>query len=327
MTLTQILAELYRDLDFASTPASEVSTRLTAYVNQTLQEITGAPGVAEWVARNEPQPTIASVASQAVYAVPSALDRVNAIIDRTNDRRLTAQSADWYRSVQPDPTSDTGTPTDYVPFGFQAVAVQPSAATGLWAVSTSASDTTQSVKIETVRTSGVPYSGAATLTGTTRIQVGTSTDHEQVTKFYVSAVGVGDIKLYTASSGGTLLGTIAIGQTFARYYSFALWPTPADVLTYHVDGERPLPEMSNGTDEPPFPVRFHQLLVDGALMREYSKRDDDTRYQRAGQRYQKRLSDFRYFVTCPPDFLPVSGSNRLSISRLGASFPDGAGVR
>ena len=326
MTFGTILADLYRRLDFASTPAAEVTTRLKAFVNEAQQELLSEPGMAEWLARNEPMVTFASVANQAVYAMPSGMSRIDAITDRANQRRLGLQSVDWYRSAYPDPTTNTGTPSDYVPFGFMAVSVQPSAATGLWAVSTSASDTTPVVYIETMRTSGVPYSGSVTVTGTTRVQIGTSTDHEQVTKFYVSAAGVGDIKLYTASSGGTLLATIPIGQTFSRYYSFALAPTPAAALTYYVESARPVTDLVNTTDEPLLPMRFHRLLVDGALMREYEKRSD-VRMDVAARRVRATMADLRYFLSCPPDFLPVSGTQTAEQSRLGAYFPNGAGIR
>lgn len=326
MNLTAILADLYRKLNYAASPDATVTTRLTAGVNETLQEILSEPGMGEWLARNEPNVTLASVASRAAYAVPLALDRVDAITERTTQRRLTAKSMDWYRNTFPDPTVITGTPDFFVPTGFQAVSVQPTAATGIWGVSTAAGDTTQSVKVETVRTGGNPFSGALTLTGTTRVQLGTATDHEQVTKFYVSAVGAGDIKLFDAAAAGNELAKIPIGQTFARYYAFLLAPTPAAAITYYFEGERPLPDMSNGTDEPPFPARFHRVLIDGALWREYEKQDD-TRAPVAQARYRHGVSQLRYFVTCPPDFLPVAGSSRSELSRLGAWFPDGAGVR
>jgi hypothetical protein len=325
VTLTQILADLYRRLSYSSSPATEIATRLTAFVNETLQEILSEPGLAAWIARNEPNPTFASVANRAAYAVPLALDRVDFLTEHTNQRRLTAKSMDWYRATYPDPTAITGTPDAFVPTGFQAVSVQPTAATGIWGVSTSAADTTQSVKVETVRTGGVPFSSALTLNGLTRVQLGTATDHEQVTKFYVSAVGAGDIKLFDAAASGNELGKIPIGLTFARYYAFLLAPTPAAAITYYVEGERPLPDMANGTDEPPFPARFHRVLIDGALCREYELKDD-TRAARARQRYEHSVSQLRYFVTCPPSFLPVAGSMTTDSNRLGANYPNGAGI-
>lgn len=325
MTFAQILADLYRKTNYASAPASEVVTRFKAHVNETVQDLLGVPGMAAWIARQQPPVTFASVANQAVYALPLAVDRVDAIVDRTTDLRLIARSESWWRSAYPDPSADTGTPDSYIPLGFQAVSVQPTAATGLWAVSTAGGDTTQTVYVETVRTGGNPFSGSLSLNGTTRVQLGSATDHEQVTKFYLSAVGVGDIRLYDAAADGNLLATIPIGQTFARYYAFALAPTPASAITYYVDGERPLPDMANDTDQPPIPPRFHRLIVDGALWREWEKKDD-SRAASAQRRFAQGVTDLRYFLTCPPDFLPVMGTQVRERSRLGAAYDDGAGI-
>jgi hypothetical protein len=67
------------------------------------------------------------------------------------------------------------------------------------------------------------------------------------------------------------------------------------------------------------------VLIDGALCREYELKDD-TRAGRARQRYERGVSQLRYFVTCPPDFLPVAGSMVTERNRLGAYYPDGAGI-
>lgn len=325
MTLASILSDLYRRLDFPSTPASDVTTRLKAYVNETLQELLSAPGAGRWLARYEPPITIASVANRSFYAVPRSLDRITTMVDRTNQRELLAASLEWYRVVQPDPTAQTGLPTHYIPLGQSAVAVQPST-TGLWAVSSSASDTTPVVYYEAIRTDGTFASGSVTLTGTTRVALSSATDIVSVTKWYLSAAAVGTVSLYDASSSGNVLGVIPIGQTYAKYYGFYLYPTPASAVTYHIDGERCVSDLTVNTDEPPIPSRFHRLLVDGALAREYEKRSDD-RVGLAMKRYQDGVKDWRYFVTCPPDYLPVAGNGKTDVSRLGGWYPDGAGVR
>lgn len=321
MNLMSMLADLYRRTDQPASPAAGVITRYTAHLNEALHEILSAPGLGMLVTGNHPLPTFASVANQPEYALPAGVSRIDAIVERTNNWRLDERTSDWYRREAPNTTAYSGTPQVWVPLGFQAVSQQPAAATGLWIVSSSASDTTQSVKVETVRTSGIPFSGAATLNGTTRVQVGTATDHEQVIKLYVSAVGVGTISLYDAAASGNVLGTIPIGLTYSRYQAIALWPTPASAITYYVDSEREQSELVNGTDEPPIPLRFHRVLVDGALAREYEKADDD-RAKDARVRFVLGVRQLRYFVTCPPDFLPVSGGGRSpDRSRLGPYFP------
>ena len=322
MTLGTILSDLYRRLNFPSSPASATTTRLTAFVNEGLQELYSLPGMATWVARHQPALTFASIASTPVVTLPPGISRVEAIRDTTNDWTLAMLSRDEYQRREPDPSSITGTPSHWVPMGFSAVAKQPADASLLFIKSTAAGDTTQTVRIEGIRTGGYPTSASATLTGTTAAGIGSFGDFIQVTKFYLSAVGVGAITLHEDSGAGTELAQIPIGETFSRYEQIALWPTPSAAITYTVDAERDYVDMSQSNDEPLFPRRFHRLLVDYALWKEHDK-TDDSRAKDAQSRWLKGVSDLRYFLTCPPDFLPVSGRVSSSgPSRLGSWYPE-----
>ena len=320
MTLGTILADLYRRLNYASSPASEVTTRLTAFVNEALQELLSDPGLGPYLDRWEPPLTVASVASQAVYAAPARMTRILGVSERTNDRKLYALDLDRYRALDPDPTANTGTPEAWVPLGAMAVAVQPSDASDILVDSTAAGDT-NTAYLEGIRTGGYPTSLSVTMTGVTAVSFSaTITDLIQITKFYLSAAAVGTVTLHEDASGGTELARIPIGQTFSRYQGFALWPTPASAITYYLDGDRDLPDMSITNDEPPLPARFHRLLVEGALIREWDKKHDTEQQVKAQQRWAKGVSALRYFLTCPPDYLPSTAA-RVERSRLGAGYP------
>lgn len=320
MTLSQILSDLYRKLNHAASPAAAVTTRLTAHVNEGLQELYSLPGVASWIARHQPPLTFPSVASTPTYALPQGIPRIEAITEATNDRRLSMRSRDWYYAQEPDPTANTGTPEIWVPLGFSAVAQQPSDASEIFVDSTSASDT-NTAYLEVIRTGGYPRTISVVMTGTTAVTFSASlTDVIQITKFYLSAAAVGTVTLHEDASGGTELARIPIGQTFARYQQIALWPTPSGVITYTVHGERDTPDMANSLDEPLFPSRFHRLLVDYALWKEFEKLDD-TRAQSAQQRWKTGVSQLRYFISAPADYLPVVGRQQVGRSRLGPWYP------
>lgn len=315
MTLTTLLAELYRRCDFTTSPPTAITTRLTAFLNTTQRQILTAPGLDQF--RNDTI-TFASVAAQALYGLPPVITRVDAITDRTTMLRLEATSLDQLRTDDPGLVM-SGTPDSYILRGLQQVAVQPLVATGLWVVSTSASDT-QNVFIETVRTGGYPFvSAAVAITGVTRKSLSVFTDHVEVTKFYVSTAAVGAISIYDSATVGVELARIPVGGTFARYQGIQLYPTPAGAITYYVDYVRDIPDMTNATDEPLLPPDFHYLLVEGALLKEWTK-VDDTRRAAAQADYKKGLSDLRYFVTCPPDYMPQRGQ-ASGRSRFGAWFP------
>jgi hypothetical protein len=316
MNLTALLAELYRRCDYTSAPPTAITTRLTSHLNITHRQILGTPGLDTL---RDDTITFASVANQAMYGLPPAIARIEAITDRTTMLRLRQRALLDIRASDPG-LVQTGPSESFIVRGWQQVATQPAAATGLWAVSTSASDT-QSCYIETVRTGGYARVGAAVaLTGTTRVQLGTLTDHIEVDKFYVSTAAVGAISLYDAVNAGTELARIPIGGTYARYLGIQLYPTPASAITYYVDYLRTIADMVNGTDEPLLPDDFHWVLLEGALMKEWTKLDDARRTV-SERDYTKGMSALKYFMNCPADFLPSRKDRVTERSRFGAWYP------
>lgn len=321
MTLTTMLADLYRRLNFQSSPAAAVTTRLTAFINETIYEITSLPGIGDAIALNGPV-TFASVANQATYGLPQSVKRVIAITDRTNDARLGMRTFDWYRTHEPDPTANTATPVAWIPIGHARVHTQPSAAGELSIKSTVAGDTTQVATVVSIRSNGLPVTVTATLNGLAAVNF-LFADHTEVVDFFLSAVPVGAVTLHQGSGGtGAELGLIATDQTMSHYQRIALWPTPSAVLTYHVDYERNMFELTAGNDEPPFDRRFHRLVVLGARAKEYEKMND-SRYEIAKREYDQGLGELRYYVHNPPDYLPVMGQGRRPAkrSRLGPYYP------
>lgn len=322
-TLSQLQADCYRRLGFASSPATEVTTRLTAFLNETQQEILAVPGLAVLLER--PSITFASVASTAEYTLGTGIEEITAISERTNDTLLTPQSLGWYRQAYPDPSAFTATPDSWVDLGWAAVSAQPSDASQLLADSTAAGDT-NTVFLEGFRSSGEYVSLSATMTGATAKSLSTTiTDIVRVTKFYLSAAAVGTVTLVEDAEGGTVLATISIGQTFARYKRIALAPTPATAITYTCDVDRRTPDLANANDQPMLPVRFHQMLVTGTRMKEYEKREDG-RYEFAKAEWDRQMKALRFWIanTAAAGTPNLRGRLTRRPSQLGAYFPAGS---
>jgi hypothetical protein len=318
MNLSAIQADLYRRLGYASTPASEVSTRLTAFINQTHREVVSRPGLEDL---RDGTITIASVASQVLYGLPPAIAAIQGITDRTTMLKLNQVSMDWIRTADPG-LVNTGTPDTYALSGMVGVAQQPSAAAEIFVKSTAAGDTTQTAFIEGIRTGGYFKALSVTLTGTTAASLGAAfADFIEITKFYLSATCVGTVTLTQTSGVGTELARIAIGQTFARYQGLQLWPTPASAITYYVRYTRTIPDLANASDEPLLPEDFHWLLVEGALVKEWTKKDDLTRREAARRDFDRGVGDLRYRVTCQPDYMPARGGRPIERSRFGGMYP------
>lgn len=320
MTFSDILADVYADLGYQSSPASDVVARIKRYVNEGLRTILGEPQVQRLVDSDTPF-TIASVASQARYVLPEAIEKIHGISERTNDYALRSMPLGTYRRIEPDPTASTGTPTHYVPIGRVGVAVQPSNASEIFVDSTSASDT-NTAYLEGIITGGYRRTLSVTMTGTTAVSFDTSvTTFIELEDFYISANAVGTVTLHEDASGGTELARITIGQKRPRYYGFYLWPTPAAAVNYLVDYRKELVELVNDADEPPLPTDFHYILSAYARMRHWEKADD-TRFRLALAQYERGLSRLKFAVASTPDELPVAGRGQwVGHSRLGAWFP------
>lgn len=324
MTFSAILADSYRRLRYQSSPASDVVTRIKAFINETHEAILSEPGLSSLLYGSL---TFASVAARARYGL-SNVAQIRSMTETTNDQTITPRDLAWYRAANPDPASNQGTPEWYIPLGVVAVQQVPAVTgTGLWVASSSVSDTVPTVAIDGVRVGGYPHTPAdTTLTGTTRAQIGGGsglTDYVDVTQFALSAACVGDVTLYDAAASGNVLAVIPRGQTTARYWGFLLSLTPSAAVTYTVDVEHEIMPLVNNTDEPLLPAKFHRLLAMGARAKEYENQDD-RRYTVAQAEFTKGLNDLKYAVTCPPDYVMVPGGSSVPTgSNLGPNFPSG----
>jgi hypothetical protein len=322
MTFSDLLAAAYEECNCASSPASAVVTRLKRYVNEGVRAILIEPGL-ERLADSDNPLTFASVASQARYVLPESVARIHAVTERTNDQSLRAMDKHTYRHVEPDPSSNSGNASHYVPFGRVAVAVQPADASEIFVKSTAAGDTTQTAYIEGIITGGYMRTASVVLTGATAVTLSAAiTSFIEITDFYISAAAVGTVTLHEDSGLGTELARITIGQKRPRYYGLALWPTPSAVVTYYVDYRREVTDLVNDADEPPLATDAHSMLVAYAVKREAEKTGNVDLLTIADARYQKFLSRLKYQTQSGSDELPVMGRGALvGRSRLGGMYP------
>ena len=293
MTLTAILADIYRRTGYATSPASDVVTRITAFVNEVQRELLSEPGM-EYLLNDSV--TFGSVADQATYGLTPAVARIKTIREATNRIKLYAMSLSDYRELYPDTATVTGTPTRFCDLGFDAVQVEPSDASTIFVISTSGSDT-GTAYIEGYRSGGIPFTASVTMTGATAVSF-TPTDVIGITKFYLSAaVTAGATLTLREDSGtGTVLAQIPPGATNSRYRRIALIPTPSAAITYTIDFERNLTDLVNGTDESFLPEKFHRILATGARAKEYEKLERIQKWQIAIKEYETQVKKLKFWL-------------------------------
>jgi len=208
MTFADILLDCYRRLRLPAAPPAATITRIKSLCNEVHRELLTAPGISRL--RDGPVPIPVTItASVARSGLPPVVSRIRGITDRTNNRTLTELPLADLRQMDPGQLFVGGPASAYADVGYMPVQFQPTAATGLWAVSSSASDTVPAVFLQTFRTGGYQSSDTETLTGLARVAIGTGTpltDHEQVTRFYYcltfrAGAAPGDVRQAIPSGG------------------------------------------------------------------------------------------------------------------------------
>lgn len=320
MNLTGFLASMYRRFRYTTTPPSAVTIRMTDFLNETQRDLLALPGIERL--RDDVMAATAP-ANQAFSGLPPAVARIRGITDRLNNHKLRQVPLPDLRLMDPSQNFVGGYPLRYAVVGERQVQIQPAAATGLWAVSSLAGDTTQTAYLESRTTGGYGYQDSKALNGLTRVQIGavaTRTDHIEVDKFYLSAVAAGYISLFDAAVAGNELARIEPNNTFARYLTVAWHPIQTIDCTMYVDYTRTIYDLVNGFDEPLIPPDFHWVMLHGALMKEYEF-IDDTRFAAASAIYSQGQIKLKAFVLNDGDRVASLRPLPMGWSPLGSQYP------
>jgi hypothetical protein len=187
--------------------------------------------------------------------------------DVSNVLDLSERTMQEIEAWDPDYT-DTGTSKYYIPFGLEYVRAQPGSAGVATVVSSSASDTTQSVRINGL-VSGAQTSESISLNGTTTATGTVTWDAGTVNTLTVfsavkSAVTVGRV---TVARGSDTLAIIPPSLFAEERHPVYLWPEPAAANTIRGHVLRRPRKMVNAEDFPDFPVAFHELVLIGAVIK------------------------------------------------------------
>lgn len=327
MTLNDLQADVYRRCNFDSSPASDVTTRITAFLNKWHRRILSD---ARFVTLRNDTYALTSVSGTGVYGLPPVIGRINRMTQPSNTIVLQERSEDWLRQHDPGLTFTNGPSELYIRLGQRQVATQPSDASELFVKSDSATDgASKTAYLEGYLSGGYLRTASVVLNGITAATFGASiTTWIEVTKFYLAltsggtaTMAAGNITLREDSGAGTELARIGIGQSYARYEALRLWPTPTGEV-YTLDFTRRILDLVNLTDEPILPEDFHWLLASGAVYEEFLKQDD-TRRQDVWTEVREGLNDLNAYVNNPPGYRPTTLPHRYKPSTLGPWFPAG----
>ncbi len=320
MNLTQIINSCYRRLRFTAQPAATIATRIVEEINEVHSDICARPDLQKL---RDDTIAITALANKARTGLPPSVSRVNGITDRTNNYRLQEVTLEDLRRFDPAQANTTSYPQFYAVVGNQPVQIQPAAATGLWAASTAAGDTTQKIYAETILTGGYPNAvlqNGTILTGTARVAIGALTSHIEVTKLYLDMPCAGFVSLFDAAVAGNELARFPVGETYSRYLAVEWWPIQTADVTEYADIQRTIFDLVNGTDEPLFPSDFHEVIIQGVLYREYLL-TADARMAVAKANYDRGVQDIIAWVMNDGGRVASLRGVDSQFNRLGPTYP------
>lgn len=328
MTFKEIQDDALERLEYNPSGTGSPRNRIKRMINQHMRTLLADPKFSKLRDGHTPFTTVASTP---LVGIPLGLSRIDRIYDPTNNNiRLFKRSLDWLRQ---DSRADvnTGTPRCYVEHGLKPIYRYPAiAGSGLWAVSTAAGDTTQTVTLQGFRVDGYQFNpSAVTLTGTTRVAIGTRTDYVDIMKLRLSAVCAGDIQLWDAAVSGNQLATIPIGKRTQIFTLLQLYPVPNAAYTYMVEGQREIQDMDDDIDEPTFWRDFHHYLVLKTI--EVELREVKKQIAQADAIFKREVEPLESKMLLYPlggddsVMVPDDGRTRVAMqgSNLGSWFPNG----
>jgi hypothetical protein len=320
MNLSEIEVTIYDRLNLGVNPDSVVQRYIRRFVNDTYREVLTKKNIGARLRRQ--LLTFTTSATSPFCVLPQAVSRIFIVTDRTNNNLLDEISLQDLRYTDPGLTSSSAVPYGYVIENMSApVAADPAAATALKIISDNASDGSGvAVNVEGVTSDGQLFKASSGLNGLTQASIGSVATWLQITKFYLSSPAQGHVSL--KDSSGNVLGVISPGRQFARYTRLHMVPTSTSALTLTVDCELRIEDMMTGSDESLIPEDFHDILIEGALAKEYRRRSKATDAGTCESLKKDRVKDLQVWLTRPTGV--AQGNNRQKrFSQLGSNFPPG----
>lgn len=204
---------------------------------------------------------ISTVVSTRDYYIPTLYRRIRHINDVTNNNASIEEvSIRELTSYDPD-GNQTGNISKYAVMGIHEVSAQPLAASVISIVSSSASDTSQTVKLAGYNANQVYIEETLTLNGT--IAVTGTTSFTELIEVRKSADTVGIITV--SDDDPVVLTRIPFNEHRMQYMKLRVFPIPDSIDTIHIYSYRKPLIMEDAQDTPDIPEEWVELLLKIAL--------------------------------------------------------------
>jgi hypothetical protein len=272
-----------RDRVATDTRETQINTTIEEYINQTLLEInspswafeqTGMKGYDHKWSFNRRKYTLTTTSSTENYQLPRDCDNIGIIRQTSTPIKLNYIPDDLFYEWLPNPTA-TGNPKWYRIWEEEGVAVRLSADDTIEVLSSSASDTTQTVRIVGKDSNGLPRTESLTLTGTTFVSGSVTWNAGDVLRISKSADTVGIITVRKAT-GDTTLVQLTPTERSARFKIVSFYPIPSSAVSLYIEYFTSIRRLEGDNDVPDLPEKWMWVVRLGAMAKVYQYQNKET---------------------------------------------------
>ncbi len=258
------------------TRETQINSTIDEYINTTLQEIqspawsfeqAGLKSCDHKWSFNRRKTTLTTVASTEDYQLPRDCDEVALIRQTSTPVKVRFIPDNIFYKYLPNPTA-TGNPKWYRIWEEEGVSVRLSADDTIEVVSSSSSDTTQTVRIVSKDANGLLRTESLTLTGETAVAGTITYNSGDVIRVSKSADTVGIITVRKATLDVTLV-QLAPTETSARFKVISFYPIPSSALTLYMEYFTHIRRLEGDDDTPDIPEKWMWLVRVGTMAKVY----------------------------------------------------------
>jgi len=279
---------------FVQDTSSTFGTLVGVWVNNRYRDIINSY---DWEQLYHNQ-TFASTANTSSYSMDENTDRLVFVKDRTNTSYVEIITEQDFLNNYYDDLDTTGQP-EVCYLTHSSVTTQPASGEKLIAKSSSASDTTQTILLRGISSTGGEMYESLTCNGTTAVTA--SNTYTKVIGISKSAATVGKITIYE-NDGSTIKAELSPETLISRYKSVNFHPIPSETITYQIRSRRRVTPLSQDYDYP--------IIEDIDEIIEIGAQADAWKYKRQGAKsnvcetqYQLMKSDRIYHEVAQPGII------------------------
>jgi len=320
----------FRQRIAVDTRETQINSTIEEYLNQTLQEIQSPAWAFEQVSPmrgyahkwsfNRRKYTLTTTEDIEFYQLPRDVDSIGLIRQTSTPTKIKFIPDNLFYDFIPNPTA-TGNPKWYRLWEEEGVLVRLSADDSIEVLSSSAEDTTQTVRITGIDSNGLPQTESLTLTGTTVVNGAITWNAGDVLRISKSADTTGIITVRKATADTTLV-QLSPTERMARFKIISFYPIPSSELSLYIEFFTSIRRLEGDDDVPDIPEKWFWVAKTGAMAKVYQYQNKESLFNTTQSIYASAVRSMVKEDMGNTDYIPVLRSNLKNYNNGWISLED-----